>query len=163
MDLIKLAYTGRKPFNDMRRHGSFHVWQPGDERLVSHMAARQLLKYAEFTAVVAKPANKAQATKQGDTAETSDTSAPASQEQPTDVQNDEQAQRAAAYAAIEAQQLAAQQEHNAKESMLLSISTWDKDQLKDYAAKYEVKINKTHALQSIREEVAGLVEQFGVR
>lgn len=157
MDLIKLAYTGRKPFNDMRRHGSFHVWQPGDERLVSHMAARQLLKYAEFTEAVAK---QTQPAKQGDTA---DAGAPASQEQPTGVQNDEQAQRAAAYAAMEAQQLAAQQEHNAKESMLLSISTWDKDQLKDYAAKYEVKINKTHALQSIREEVAGLVEQFGVR
>jgi phenylalanyl-tRNA synthetase alpha subunit len=162
MDLIKLAYTGRKPFNDMRRHGSFHVWQPGDERLVSHMAARQLLKYAEFTAVVAKPANKAQATKQGDTAETSATSTPADEQQST-AQAEEEAQRAAALAAIEAQKQAAQQEHSIKEGMLLSISTWDKDQLKDYAAKYEVNINKTRGLQSIREEVAGLVEQFGVR
>lgn len=163
MDLIKLAYTGRKPFNDMRRHGSFHVWQPGDERLVSHMAARKLLKYAEFTEVVAK---KAKTTKQADTADTSDTSAPAvkqQDEQQSTAQADEEAQRAAAYAAIEAQKQAEQQEHNVKEDMLLSISTWDKEQLKDYAAKYEVNINKTRALQSIREEVAGLVEQFGVR
>lgn len=153
MDLIKLAYTGRKPFNDMRRHGSFHVWQPGDERLVSHMAARHLLKYVEFTEVVA---NKA------DTAETSATSTPADEQQST-AQAEEEAQRAAALAAIEAQKQAAQQEHSIKEGMLLSISTWDKEQLKDYAAKYEVNINKTRSLQSIREEVAGLVEQFGVR
>lgn len=159
MDLIKLAYTGRKPFNDMRRHGSFHVWQPGDERLVSHMAARKLLKYAEFTEVVAK---KAKTTKQADTADTSDTSAPADEQQST-AQADEEAQRAAALAAIEAQKQAAQQEHSIKEGMLLSISTWDKEQLKVYAAKYEVNINKTRGLQSIREEVAGLVEQFGVR
>lgn len=159
MDLIKLAYTGRKPFNDMRRHGSFHVWQPGDERLVSHMAARKLLKYAEFTEVVAK---KSKTTKQADTTETSATSTPADEQQSTE-QADEEAQRAAALAAIEAQKQAAQQEHSIKEGMLLSISTWDKEQLKDYAAKYEVNINKTRALQSIREEVAGLVEQFGVR
>lgn len=159
MDLIKLAYTGRKPFNDMRRHGSFHVWQPGDERLVSHMAARKLLKYAEFTEVAAK---KAKTTKQADTEDTSDTSAPADEQQST-AQADEEAQRAAALAAFEAQKQAAQQEHNVKEGMLLSISTWDKEQLKDYAAKYEVNINKTRGLQSIREEVAGLVEQFGVR
>lgn len=153
MELMKLAYTGRKPFND-KRHGSFHEWQPGEEKLVSHMAAKKLLKYAEFSIAPQKPAKPAKASAEP-TAE--------QQEQDKDKQAQEDAERTAALANIEQQEQAKKQEYQAKEDMLLAISTWDKDQLKDYAFKYDVTVNKTRALQAIREEVSGLVEQFGVR
>ena len=152
MDLIKLAYGGRKPFND-KRYGSFREWQPGDEHLVSPMAAKKLLKFAEFKAVPTKAVKPAPATK-GEEQKDLQQNAQAQQEE---------AERAAVIALVHAQEQAQQQEHQAKEEMLLAISNWDKDQLKEYAAKYDVNINKTSALQSIREEVAGLVEQFGVR
>lgn len=147
MDLIKLAYGGRKPFND-KRYGSFREWQPGDEHLVSPMAAKKLLKFAEFKAAKPAPATKGEEQK--------------AQQQDAQAQQEE-AERAAVIAQVHAQEQAQHQEHQAKEEMLLAISNWDKDQLKEYAAKYDVNINKTRALQSIREEVAGLVEQFGVR
>lgn len=153
MELMKLAYTGRKPFND-KRHGSFHEWQPGEEKLVSHMAAKKLLKYAEFSIAPQKP-TKADKASAEPTAE--------QQEQDKDKQAQEDAERTAALANIEQQEQAKKQEYQAKEDMLLAISTWDKDQLKDYAVKYDVTVNKTRALQAIREEVSGLVEQFGVR
>lgn len=156
MELMKLAYTGRKPFND-KRHGSFHEWQPGEEKLVSHMAAKKLLKYAEFSIAPQKPAKPTKADKAS--AEPTDEQ----HEQDKDKQAQEDAERTAALANIEQQEQAKKQEYQAKEDMLLAISTWDKDQLKDYAVKYDVTVNKTRALQSIREEVAGLVEQFGVR
>ena len=156
MELMKLAYTGRKPFND-KRHGSFHEWQPGEEKLVSHMAAKKLLKYAEFSIAPQKPAKPTKADKASaePTAE--------QQEQDKDKQAQEDAERTAALANIEQQEQAIKQEYQAKEDMLLAISTWDKDQLKDYAVKYDVTVNKTRALQAIREEVSGLVDQFGVR
>lgn len=156
MELMKLAYTGRKPFND-KRHGSFHEWQPGEEKLVSHMAAKKLLKYAEFSIAPQKPAKPTKA----DKASAEPTGE--QQEQDKDKRAQEDAERAAALANIEQQEQAKKQEYQAKEDMLLAISTWDKDQLKDYAVKYDVTVNKTRALQAIREEVSGLVEQFGVR
>lgn len=153
MDLIKLAYGGTKPFND-KRCGSFRAWQPGDEHLVSHMAAKKLLKYAEFSLAKGK-APKAAA--DGEQAKQEPQAADKA------AQTQEDAERAAALAQIETQKKAQEQEHNSKEDMLLAIGTWDKDALKDYAAKYEVNINKTRGLQTIREEVAGLVEMYGVR
>lgn len=152
MDLIKLTYGGSKPFND-KRCGSFHTWMPKDTKLVSPMAAKKLLKFAEFSVAQDKDT---------DALIPADTGM-AQQSKEAAVQQQEDAERAATLAAMEQQQRAQQQEHNVKEDMLLAIGTWDKDQLKDYASKYEVKINKTRGLQSLREEVAGLVEQFGVR
>jgi len=153
MDLIKLAYGGRKNFND-KRCGSMREWKPGDEVLVGAAAAKKLLKHVEFSIVADKVAKSGKADKPvvdpKKTDETPDTSK-------------EDAERAAALAVIQQQEQAKKDEHNTKEAMLLAISTWDKDQLKDYAVKYEVSINKSRGLQAIREEVSTLVEQFGVR
>lgn len=151
MDLIKLTYGGNKTFND-KRYGSFRAWQPGDEHLVSPMAAKKLLKFAEFT--LSKPAT-------GSEQEPQNGQMP--EDAGKDTQSIEDAERAAALAQIEIQKKNQEQEQHTKEGMLLAITTWEKDALKDYAAKYDVNISKSRGLQSIRDEVAGLVELYGVR
>lgn len=49
------------------------------------------------------------------------------------------------------------------ENMLLTIESMDKGALEEYAAKYEVQLDKRLAVGKLRAEVANLVEQFGVR
>jgi hypothetical protein len=54
-------------------------------------------------------------------------------------------------------------EHHEKEGMLMTIETMDKGALEAYAAKYETKLDKRKGEAALRAEVAGLIEQFGVR
>lgn len=138
MNLIKLAYKGSKAFKD-KRHGSHAVWNTGDTKHVTDTAARKLLKYCEFSLV------------------DGDTGAVKAADKPADPYE------AAALAKLQEVEAAQQNVDSEKESMLLHISNWDKDQLKTYATKYEVNLNKTRGLQSLRDEVAGLVNMFGVR
>lgn len=56
-----------------------------------------------------------------------------------------------------------EQEDNATEGMLLTIESWDKNQLEAYARQYEVELDKRRSLQNLRLDVANLVEQYGVR
>ena len=49
------------------------------------------------------------------------------------------------------------------EHMLLTVESMDKSALEEYAAKYEVQLDKRLAVGKLRAEVANLVEQFGVR
>lgn len=177
MDLIRLAYTGSKPYND-KRHGSYTVWQPGDTKLVSATAARMLLKYVEFTKATAPEGTSATA------AAATVATAPAVPQDPYEAaalaeagrgeatqeqitQQEQQAQQASEQAAmlakIKEQEEAERAQLDEKEAILTHIGTWDKDQLKDYAAKYEAKVNRTHSLQNIREQVTALVETYGVR
>lgn len=55
------------------------------------------------------------------------------------------------------------EEHAQVENMLMSIESMDKATLTDYAAKYDTVLDKRLAVGKLREEVATLVEQFGVR
>lgn len=171
MDLIRLAYIGSKPYND-KRHGSYTVWQPGDTKLVSATAARKLLKYVEFTKATAPEGTSATATAPAVPQDPYEAAAlaeagrgEATQEQIA--QQEQQAQQASEQAAmlakIKEQEEAERAQLDEKEAILTHIGTWDKDQLKDYAAKYEVKVNRTHSLQNIREQVTALVETYGVR
>lgn len=176
MDLIRLAYAGSKPFND-KRHGSYTVWQPGDTKLVSATAARKLLKYVEFTKATAPEGA-------GTAAAATVATAPAVPKDPyeaaalaeagrgeaTQEQIAQQAQQeqqaseeAAMLAKLKEQEEADRAQLDEKEAILTLIGTWDKDQLKDYAGKYEAKVNRTHSLQNIREQVTALVETYGVR
>lgn len=176
MDLIRLAYTGSKPYND-KRHGSYTVWQPGDTKLVSATAARKLLKYVEFTKAAAPEGT-------GTAAAATVATAPAVPKDPyeaaalaeagrgeatqeqiaTAAQQAQQAsEEAAMLAKLKEQEEADRAQLDEKEAILTHIGTWDKDQLKDYAAKYEAKVNRRHSLQSIREQVTALVETYGVR
>ena len=50
-----------------------------------------------------------------------------------------------------------------QESMLVTIETWDKEQLIEYAKKYETKIDTRESATNMRLDVANLIEQFGVR
>lgn len=183
MDMKRITYTGTKPYND-KRHGSFSVWAPGDTKMVSESAARKLLKFCEF-----QPANEAQKVAQAvavqaaapidpyeaaalaqqkpaesdGTADTATTSATNNTE--ADAATDAaaaQAQEAAMTAKLQEEQAKAKQQEDMKEAMLLQVSNWDKEQLKAYAAKYDVNLNKTRALQSLRDEVSGLIEVHGV-
>lgn len=176
MDLIRLAYTGSKPYND-KRHGSYTVWQPGDTKLVSATAARKLLKYVEFTkaaapegagtatvaTVAAAPAVPKDPYEAAALAEAG--RGEATQEQITQqaLQDQQASEEAAMLAKLKEQEEADRAQLDEKEAILTHIGTWDKDQLKDYAAKYEAKVNRTHSLQSIREQVTALVETYGVR
>lgn len=171
MDLIRLAYTGSKPYND-KRHGSYTVWQPGDTKLVSATAARKLLKYVEFTKATAPEGTSAPATAPAVPKDPYEAAAlaeagrgEATQEQiATAAQQAQQAsEEAATLAKLKEQEEADRAQLDEKEAILTHIGTWDKDQLKDYAAKYEAKVNRTHSLQSIREQVTALVETYGVR
>lgn len=56
-----------------------------------------------------------------------------------------------------------EQEDNATENMLLTIESWDKNQLENYARQYEVELDKRRSLQNLRLDVVNLVEQYGVR
>lgn len=171
MDLIRLAYTGSKPYND-KRHGSYTVWQPGDTKLVSATAARKLLKYVEFTkaatpegagTAAAAPAVPKDPYEAAALAEAG--RGEATQEQITQqaLQDQQASEEAAMLAKLKEQEEADRAQLDEKEAILTHIGTWDKDQLKDYAAKYEAKVNRTHSLQSIREQVTALVETYGVR
>lgn len=52
---------------------------------------------------------------------------------------------------------------NATEGMLLTLESWDKNQLEVYAKQYEVNLDKRKSTTNLRLEVANLIEQFGVR
>ena len=54
-------------------------------------------------------------------------------------------------------------EDNATEGMLLTLESWDKNQLEVYAKQYEVNLDKRKSTTNLRLEVANLIEQFGVR
>lgn len=182
MDLIRLAYTGSKPYND-KRHGSYTVWQPGDTKLVSATAARKLLKYVEFTkaaapegagtaaaatvatapAVPKDPYEAAALAEAGRGEATQEQITQQAQQAQQEQQEQQASEEAAMLAKLKEQEEADRAQLDEKEAILTHISTWDKDQLKDYAAKYEAKVNRTHSLQSIREQVTALVETYGVR
>ena len=108
-------------------------WQPGAQQMVPDHAARRLLGFVEFER--AQPAPQAQA---------------------------QQEEQAALMLAQQAQQ-AKRQESETLEGMLLAVQGMGKQALVDYAAKYEVKLDKRQNLGELRQQVATLVEQYGVR
>ena len=108
-------------------------WRPGAQQMVPAHVARRLLGFVEFER--AQPAPQAQA---------------------------QQEEQAALMLAQQAQQ-AERQESETMEGMLLAVQGMDKQALVDYAAKYEVKLDKRQNLGELRQQVATLVEQYGVR
>lgn len=48
MDMIRITYTGKKPYTD-KLIGSRNTWQPEDTKVVSEMAAVKLLRFVEFS------------------------------------------------------------------------------------------------------------------
>lgn len=66
------------------------------------------------------------------------------------------------HAAILVAQAKQEEEGSQIESMLLTIETWDKGQLEAYAKQYQVDLDKRRAINVLRQEVATLIEQYGV-
>lgn len=63
-------------------------------------------------------------------------------------------------------ELAKQQErddHHAKEGILMTIESMDKNALEAYASKYETSLDKRKNETVLRAQVANLIEQFGAR
>jgi len=54
------------------------------------------------------------------------------------------------------------QQHNEREAMLVAVEAWDKDQLEAYAKKYNTTLDKRRSVNTLRQEVGNLIEQFGV-
>ena len=137
MKLTKLTYTGRKLYRD-KVMGT--VWMPGDTNPVTDKAAEKLLRFAEFARADAKQAKPKQAEQQAEA----------------------DAQAAALLQAQQAEKVE-QDEQAARESMLLTVESMDKGALEEYARKYEVELDKRRSLDTLRAEVATLIEQFGAR
>lgn len=134
MNMIRVKYDGRKPYTD--RTPMKTAWMPGDVKPVPEQYARKGAYALLRFAEFSVDESTA----------------------PTQGEELEKAQ--IAVAAVEAK---VAEENTQVESMLLSIGTWEKDALAEYAAKYDTKIDKRLGVASLREQVSNLVEQFGVR
>jgi hypothetical protein len=130
MELVRIQYTGSKPYRDKTKLRN--TWATGQSRLVPDEIAKPLLRFAEF-------------------------SLSASEEEPGD------RELAEALAQVQVVQETEKQKLNELETMLLTLESWDKNQLEEYAKKYDVAIDKRRAVAVLRQEVGNLLEQFGVR
>ena len=141
MKLVHITYTGSKPYTDrtaLRNH-----WLPGDTKPVPERDVRTLLRFAEF-----RLATEGKAPKR----------APKAKEQ-DNLSEDEQA----AIAAIKAQEQEEESERHLEQGVLNTIDSMTKDALMEYAAKYEVKLDRAKKVADLRAEVVTLVEQYGAR
>lgn len=134
--LAYVKYNGRKTYAD--KTALRNVWNAGDVKPVPVHDAETLLKFVEFE-LVEKPSSAAPS---GDTV------------------SDDEAEVALAQ---KAQATKEQDEQAATNAILMTIDTMDKDALESYARKYEVEIDKRRGVAKIRDEVKGLVEQYGAR
>lgn len=141
MKLVHITYTGAKPYTDrttLRNH-----WLPGDTKPVPERDVRTLLRFAEFRA-----AKEGEAPKR----------AAKAKEQP-ELTVDEQA----AIAALKAKEQEEESERNLQQGVLNTIDSMTKEALMEYAAKYEVKLDRAKKVADLRAEVVTLVEQYGAR
>lgn len=141
MNLVKVKFTGSRAYRD--RTPLANCWNPGDVKPVPEDDARTLCRFVEFERLADAPP---QEDERNETEETDIT--------------EEEAHALVTQKAVEQQQ---EDEHNETEGMLLTVESWDKDQLEAYARQYEVEIDKRKSVTKLRQEVSGLIEQFGVR
>ena len=69
----------------------------------------------------------------------------------------------AAIAALKAKEQEEESERNLQQGVLNTIDSMTKEALMEYAAKYEVKLDRAKKVADLRAEVVTLVEQFGAR
>lgn len=133
MQFVRIEYTGWKPYTD--RTPLKTKWLPRDVKPIPEVYAHGSKGLLRFAEF-----------KLSETAAKDE--------------GEEQAMAETAQVAVELQKA----DENAQvESMLLTIESMDKATLADYAAKYETELDKRLAVSKLREQVSGLVEQFGVR
>lgn len=132
----KILYIGTKPFTDRLYNTglSFDVKQSRD---LPAETARLFLRHADLFELVESDSPK-------DTIKKDD-----------DTQNQLNAQ------AQKNEQKA--KDDNALQDLYVQVSTMDKDALEQFARDhYQVDLNKRKSLDNLRDEVVGLIDQFGV-
>lgn len=127
-----IRYVGKTPYTD--RTTMRNAWEPGEEKLVSEVDAKHLMRYLEFQRVPAK-ADK------GTTATTEAAALALAQQAKT-----EQKQRD-------------KQTSDQIEATLLEVSQMTKTALSDFAqANYGVKLDMKDKADDLRNQVTSLVQ-----
>lgn len=138
MKMTRIKYTGRKDYKD--RTAVRNEWTTGDEKLVTAANAKVLLKFAEFElADVGKKSTAKDAAKA------------------------DEAEQSAVEAQVAEAEASASKEAKMTESVLMDVDSWDTPTLKEYAKKYDAKVDGRASITKQRASVATLIEQFGVR
>lgn len=145
-----IRYIGKKPFAD-RLYGSGLDFEPNQVREVPSELARSFLKHADLFEKVEAP--------QGELiAPPNDDEPPQEPPEPTEPQDD-----TAELLALQAEKDKAKaQDENALQDLFVQVSVMDKNALEQFAKdRYQVDLNKRKSVENLREEVIGLINQFG--
>ncbi|UZA02083.1 hypothetical protein [Moraxella bovis] len=133
--MISINYIGKKPFFD-RLYNTGLTFDVGQVRDVPDDMARLFLRHKDLFAV-------------SDTAQ----KAPKKETDNTQALIDQQAKETAEKT---------KNENNLQE-LYTQVSVMDKDALEQFAKDhYQIDLNKRKSLENLREEVIGLIDQFGV-
>lgn len=109
-------------------------WIPGMQQCVTAKAARTLLRFIEFQRVM-----------------------------PDDSSESAQSEMERVAAVVSQKEREQESEHDSKDAVLMTVADMDKAALEEMAALYEVRLDKRKSVQALRQEVAHLVELYGVR
>jgi len=142
-----IRYEGTSPYTD--RTPMRNAWEPGEEKLVSEVDAKLLMRYLEFKRVpaVAKKAAKAEKSDKTSTEPTSKTD------------DSNAAALAQAQKATTEQQLREKQASEQIEATLLEVSHMTKNALSDFAkANYGVVLDMKNKADDLRNQVTALVQ-----
>ncbi|BCX53874.1 MULTISPECIES: hypothetical protein [Comamonas] len=172
MNFVRITYTGRKIYRD---RATGHIWQPEEERLVSEVIAKPLLKFVEFKRTAAlKPAAPEQQQQQQQQqlgqeqtgTEGSEQGAALTADQSTDPSNAQKPELSEQeIAALEQQALddKAKEVDDQREAMLITVQGMNKTALAEYGKKYDHAFDAKAKVDDMRITVNGLIHQFGVR
>lgn len=133
---MNIEYIGKKLFSD-RLYNTGLTFDVGQVRDVPDEIARLFLRHSDLFAEAGKKEVKPK------TAETDNTKELITEQAKVNEQK--------------------QVEQNALADLYAQVSVMDKDALEQFAKDhYQVDINKRKSLENLREEVIGLIDQFGV-
>lgn len=134
-----IRYIGKKPFTD-RLYGSGLDFEPSQVREVPSELARSFLKHADLFEKVEAP-----------------------QGEPITPPNKPPQDDTAELLALQAEKDKAKtQDENNLQDLFVQVSVMDKNALEQFARDhYQVDLNKRKAVETLREEVIGLINQFG--
>lgn len=157
MQFTRITYQGNKAlYRD--QHGN--SWVKGQTQPVPDEVARALLRHPEFEPEGGRAAaDKAEAKEDKKAAKDAEKQTKEQAEAEQRLKDQEDAERKQ-----KAKDKALQDEEKAKEDMLVSVSTWDKATLREYAAKYEEELpHHSTGEAKMRLHVEGLIERYGAR
>lgn len=154
MQFQRITYQGNKAlYRD--QHGN--SWVKGQTQPVPEEVARALLRHPEFEREAADA--KAEAKEEKKALKQAEQQTKEQEAEALRLKEQEDAERKQ-----KAKTKQQDDEAKAKEDMLLSVESWDKATLREYAAKYEEALPHASTGEAkLRIHVAGLIEQYGVR